>query len=1476
MSGETPEEPAPVAAKKRRRWPWVLLFLVLTALTAAHGLLRTDAGLELIRRAALTAAQPSLRGTLSIDSIRGDLLSQVHVEGLVLRDAEARPAVSLRALELRWRPAALLSGTVHVEHITLDAPDVLAVTSTAGVLNLSALTVPSAPPPEEDSSPPLPLSLPSIRLDRLQIDSGSFVMKDAQGTVTARASELALRCALDAEQERVELRIEDLSASLMQQYNLRTTATLRLDGTEAEVEDLIISTQGVRLRVPQLRTQVPPGRLDGQVDLLVDRGAAAKLGAPAQLQGGAQLTLHVQRPADTATWAIKGRGRLAEAPLALSATVSEDLSGVQAQLQLLRLDPHQLYTDAPSGRMHLDLRAQGDLSNPLALVADASARVTGEVSPPGQLPVQFDPLQVQARLQRNVANVHLEGKIASARLDAEVKVAQVLSEPIIRSAQAEVILPNLRRLLGDGARGQLTLTATASGPLDDLSAEGLLQAQGLRYATLASIKGLQAQWSLRGLPLSPVGEFDLEVGASHVQGRPIEGLSVTLQAEQGDAGTELHVHTLNLITGGIVWRGGGAHLTLDPQGGLQLKNLGLLSVAGNLTIDAQVGAPGPAQGDLELEVDLEDLNLAALPRSVLPELGDVAGRLDLKAQVLRRGRQITGQVRTQGKGLRAEAKHPGVDIEALVQLAPPDLALTATVGSDALGYAVLQTHTRPPRSMHRPDAWQKALLRAPVQSAQVILRRLQLQELQTLAGQQVLSEGQLDGRVQIDAPTNQMRLALSVSKLRSPEVNLDGSVQVRAGFDAGTLWTQGVVHASPLGDGTFTATIAGPQKLFDPEGWGALGPDAIIGARVDLDELTLTALSRLNLVQGLEGDVDLHLHAGPKAVPLSLNVRARNVHLPWVSGLWAGQSNLQLDAAHVAHTLSASLDGRTVINSRLQAPLSLPVLLNASPADLQRLPIVLDASIDDFPLKPMCQPMGLDPCILTGGLSAAISASGTAKAPKATLRANLNGLGLAETRFTVASASVSLDRGLVQAGLRFIDESQGQITVTAQATDRGDDISARVLAEGLELDSVSRLGLLPVGLKGDLFADLELQQVGPRPQTKGWAEVRDLRIAFAQAALQPLHDGKARIELMGEAATVELDGASGGGTLKVRANASFGADAPPEFKATTTLKAFPVAAGALVRIDLNAEAEGKVQDDATRVQVVLTDGFVHVPQEETESLHAIEELEDVVYVDRLPGGTGGKKTETASVASGPPTIVTIKTAHPLDVRGGPVDAAFVTDLLAESSATRAGIQGRVFTSEGAITLFRRRYIIERAELVFDGRDPPNPRVDVRLRHEFSDLSFQVIIRGTAEAPDLEFQGSPARFSQTELLTIFMGTDPQDLGKDDNRTVEQQAVGAVAGFLVGKLQDELGKALPIDTLDVELGDTSAGGAGTRVTLGKWITRKLFLAYRYKFEADTEHENDNEAVVQYRFLPGWMVEVVLGLTRNDADLFWTKRF
>ena len=76
---------------------------------------------------------------------------------------------------------------------------------------------------------------------------------------------------------------------------------------------------------------------------------------------------------------------------------------------------------------------------------------------------------------------------------------------------------------------------------------------------------------------------------------------------------------------------------------------------------------------------------------------------------------------------------------------------------------------------------------------------------------------------------------------------------------------------------------------------------------------------------------------------------------------------------------------------------------------------------------------------------------------------------------------------------------------------------------------------------------------------------------------------------------------------------------------------------------------------------------------------------------------------------------------------------------------------------------------------------------------------------------------------------------------------------------------------LDTLSVELGEAYE----PKLQLGKWITREIFLGYEHNFRA-ADLENQAEAIVRYRFLPGWMIESRIGDKAQGLDLFWTKRF
>lgn len=1470
-----PATPTP-APRRRRRWPWVILVLIVALLGLGHYLLRTDSGLDLVRGLAVKAAQGTLQGELRVGALTGDALSTLVVQDVRLNDLEGRPAIELQRLRLSWDPMALLSGTIHIQELELVGPHVLAVTSTSGALNLSSLTYPSTQPPSDQ--PPLPLDLPSVTVEQLTIQDGRFVMLGSDSTPGPRVDALALQIGLSAQGDTLNLQLQSLSARLLERYVVQAQTELQVRGHEVQVKSLNLSSQGAHLDIPSMQADLTEGLAEGHLQVKAPTGTAPKFGAPDPLQAGAQLDLQFSRTgSNPAVWAVLAEGQLADAPLSLSATVAENLGRMQAMLRIEGLNPQDVYADAPLGQLDLRAELEASLKDPASPTAKAHVELRGQMTPPGSASIALSPVQIDANLTGPQAQVHLVGRVGAAQLDARLRAHDVFTAPVIDDGEAELSVPDLGALLGAGAQGQLHLSAHGSGPLQALSADGLLSGSGLRWRDLAQVKRLDAEWSVRGLPQAPVGTIDLHLGQSKIDGRPIDALNLRVEARQLEGNTQLDLRTFNLGTAGLIWSGEGAVFTRSPKGEMTLKTLSLRSSAGSLSVQGQMSSRGPLQGPSRVDLELERLDLGALPREFIPELKALQGRVSLQAELRRKGPKLWASVKGEAQELAAGPDDPPADVQLQLHLDPRAMVLSATVASDGLGNLVATAQTTPPRRMDSVPSWQAHLLSPDgLPTAAIQLRGIQLAAVQRLAGQSVLSEGQLSGHVELDGATQHVVVDLLADSLRSEGLDAQGRLHILAGFEPGQAWTHGQLQATPLGHGTFTATISAPAALNDTQAWSRLDTGAVRAAQVNLERMDLGVLSRLAALQGISGQLKVHLMAGPKALPLEATVDAREVRIPWMTGLWSAQSALSLGPSHLQHTLEAQHEGRDVVSSRLSAPLSLSQLLKASKQDLETLPVDFSAHVHRLELEPLCEPLHLVPCLIQGTVTASASASGSAASPKAHLQADFTGMRLAETRFKIAQAGLQLKDGRVKAQASLVDAAGGHLELGAKGSDRGDDIELRLDAEGLDLSFLSKLGLIPLGLRAGLFARVEVFDLPKVPRPMGWVELRDLRVAFAQAALQPLHSGLARLDLQGDHATLTLKGASGGGALGLDVQAQFPRGEAPKFQAKTKLESYPVAAGALVRIDLDAEAEGVVEPDGTKVQVILTDGLVTVPKEDTKDLLPIEELEDVVFVDNLPGGTGGRLSKSATVAAGPPTLVDITTAHPIDVRGGPVDAAFITDLHARSSGGKNRIQGRVYSSEGAITLFRRRYLIERAELTFDGRDPPNPRVDVRLRHEFTDLSFQVLVRGTAEAPDLEFAGSPARFSQTELLTIFMGTDPQDLGKQDNRTMEQQAVGAVAGFLVGRLQDQLGQALPIDTLDVELGDTAARGAGTRVTLGKWITRKLFLAYRYKFEANTDQENDNEAVIQYRFLPGWMVEVVLGLTRNDADLFWTKRF
>ncbi len=208
----------------KRRWR-ILLPLLLVAGLSSYWLAGTESG----NRRLLSWA---LGDAVAFSSYRGSLFSEIELTEIHYRDADQQ--LSARRLWLRWRPAALLDGVLHLN--ALEAAGVSYQAITTGETSAAA-------------PPPLPLAL---RLDRLLLEDLEYQTSDTHLHIPH------IRGRLLAEGHTV--RLEELSVH-HQAFSLEAEGRIELDSRFPL--DLRVSWQG---EWPELGPLAGTGTLKGNLD----------------------------------------------------------------------------------------------------------------------------------------------------------------------------------------------------------------------------------------------------------------------------------------------------------------------------------------------------------------------------------------------------------------------------------------------------------------------------------------------------------------------------------------------------------------------------------------------------------------------------------------------------------------------------------------------------------------------------------------------------------------------------------------------------------------------------------------------------------------------------------------------------------------------------------------------------------------------------------------------------------------------------------------------------------------------------------------------------------------------------------------------------------------------------------------------------------------------------------------------------------
>ena len=626
---DRPEKPKRGPVRRVLRWTAFGMagLLGLVAVSAGGGLLflRSDMG-ERWLTGTLNASLASIPSGLSgsIQAFKGPLLSEAHVEGLVLKDGKGEWLTAQKAsLRIDW--SALPSAFV-ISELSVDRP----------VLLRAPVLEPSAEPAQEESAPP---ASPEEMLNRLD----GFLKDWPEHLPVLRVEEIALRSA----------EVKEAASPVPLVATATASASAGPEGIAAKLavlrEDGPLPADAPNRRA-SVEAALEPGLLLSLDAALGDLGLAS-LFIPPQVAASPAIGLGAKGKGPISDWKLSLDGSLGDI-----AASGKDAAGIIASLAgSIGLRPLE---KAPQAEASLELKTgalakrlwamAGQKDGRLSLKLDAKAKAGEDAEADTKLDILLSDMQwgtplLDALLGREAsagtsASVRLDGKAVKAGIEklyahaAHIKAdaagfvaldGKGLYSKASRADIAASVLLNDAATLSPELSGDLEAKAGVSGTFTDLKTELELISSRLDTAAIR-LKDTDIRLAIPSADIARI--LDALAGAAVKSSKPLMEGSVkaalhvneqpaALSAgwrirEAGKSGLDVALESMDVQVGGN---------SVTGQMAAKLKDFAAVPPKG--TVAALIGTALPAlDGRLTLSVPdwktlsvLSGLSLAGQP-----------------------------------------------------------------------------------------------------------------------------------------------------------------------------------------------------------------------------------------------------------------------------------------------------------------------------------------------------------------------------------------------------------------------------------------------------------------------------------------------------------------------------------------------------------------------------------------------------------------------------------------------------------------------------------------------------------------------------------------------------------------------------------------------------------------------------------------------------------------------------------------------
>lgn len=964
---------------------------------------------------------------------------------------------------------------------------------------------------------------------------------------------------------------------------------------------------------------------------------------------------------------------------------------------------------------------------------------------------------------------------------------------------------------------------------------------------------------------------------------------------------------------GSDWTGDGGHFVMDPEH-LALTNFATSSQGGRIALSAEMDRAGRNAGDLAAKVDVDQLALAVLGPKY-------RGAITAHAAVTRKANRFAGTLDVSAKGIAIDPTKPAVDLDATIAAAPGKVTMTGAASSGTMGSAKIAVELAAPQDLMNAAAWKRAgrnaittasvqvaavdlgqianLLAKPVDSIAphvdhlVVLGRLNALT-QPSTGQVVTvtkppMSGRLDGQLTITATT--AKGDFKVQQLQLPQVRGLGRVDAELAIEQPTLRALVptlTIKAQQVGTVTARAEIALPADPTDPAAWRREGLAALHVASIKTDNIAFdpAMLERFGVESTMRGNASFALDIGEGAKTARVQVEVTNLRGSPIAQPVDAHFGAKLDGQNATASITMKTQKGAVTLLEFEGTLPVTVAqLRTDPTSLKTAALNATLSLKQTSAPALLEVFGRNE-IIGGTLDGKIAITGTIGAPVVKAHFTANDLesrpgpmGRPPVRI-IKTITLDTDYELASGAkieLHGTEDRGGKIDLSAMVDPKHlAAATAKLQAKDFELTPLLAFAPEPgSAARGTLNANLTITGFDPRTANiLGEIHLKDARLPIAPQ-VGTMRRAQIDVVISKDQITLAATGKLGKGDLKVDGTIALeGVNLSGGTAKLILHHVSPIGSvEPLIDSEITAKINRKNQTWIADVSVDKT--FIKVDKIGGEALKPVGTPADLHL--------GIQKAKPPIVAAGPngapnapappaqPGLIAHVTLHKTEVEAKEFRTTVEGTLDVTMDAETMGVKGSIAANSGDLDLFDRRYRIERAAVYFDGTI--DPQLEVRISHDFTDVTTVTQVRGRLSKPQLVLSSDPGLYSQSELLGFLLGGEPN--GDPNRGSTRDQATSAGTSIVANQIGGYVKKALPFD-VDVIRYEAASATSSAAVKVGSWITHTLFFSVTQHLAARPD-ENSSEGTLEYWFTRQLELETTAGDRSYDGiDLLWRHRY